>query len=61
MSKKKRVMRQSSVSQQLARLRLEGLVSARLDGKTIHYNIAEQIVRRRAVVVRVAVSGRLSR
>jgi DNA-binding transcriptional ArsR family regulator len=32
--------RQASVSQQLARLRLEGLVSARGDGKTIYYSIA---------------------
>ena len=45
MSKKKRVMRQSTVSQQLARLRLEGLVSARRDGKTIHYSIADDKVR----------------
>jgi ArsR family transcriptional regulator, virulence genes transcriptional regulator len=32
--------RQASVSQQLARLRLEGLVSTRRDGKTIYYSIA---------------------
>jgi ArsR family transcriptional regulator len=37
--------RQSSVSQQLARLRLEGLVSARRDGKTIYYSIASDRVR----------------
>ncbi len=29
--------RQAAVSQQLARLRLEGIVSARRDGKTIYY------------------------
>ena len=37
--------RQSTVSQQLARLRLEGLVSARRDGKTILYSIADEKVR----------------
>ncbi len=38
-------LRQSAVSQQLARLRLEGLVSARRDGKTIHYSLADDKVR----------------
>jgi DNA-binding transcriptional ArsR family regulator len=38
-------LRQSTVSQQLARLRLEGLVSARRDGKTIYYSIANERVR----------------
>jgi len=38
-------LRQSTVSQQLARLRLEGLVSARREGKTIHYSIADDKVR----------------
>ncbi len=33
--------RQSAVSQQLARLRLEGLVENRRDGKTIFYRIAD--------------------
>lgn len=32
-------LRQSTVSQQLARLRMDGLVAARRDGKTIHYSI----------------------
>lgn len=40
--------RQAAVSQQLARLRMEGLVEARRDGKTIHYSLsgerAEQLV-----------------
>ena len=38
-------LRQSTVSQQLARLRLEGLVEARRDGKTIYYSIANDRVR----------------
>ncbi len=33
--------RQASVSQQLARLRLEGLVHHRRAGKTIHYSLAD--------------------
>jgi DNA-binding transcriptional ArsR family regulator len=37
--------RQSTVSQQLARLRLEGLVSARREGKTIYYSIASDRAR----------------
>jgi DNA-binding transcriptional ArsR family regulator len=37
--------RQSTVSQQLARLRLEGLVSTRRDGKTIYYSIASDKAR----------------
>lgn len=37
--------RQSAVSQQLARLRIEGLVSARRDGKAIYYSIADERVR----------------
>jgi ArsR family transcriptional regulator, virulence genes transcriptional regulator len=38
-------LRQSTVSQQLARLRLEGLVAARRDGKTIYYSVANERVR----------------
>ena len=37
--------RQSTVSQQLARLRLEGLVSARRDGRTIYHRIASDRAR----------------
>jgi DNA-binding transcriptional ArsR family regulator len=33
--------RQAAVSQQLARLRLEGMVRARRDGKTIHYALKD--------------------
>lgn len=33
--------RQAAVSQQLARLRMEGLVKARRDGKTIYYSIED--------------------
>lgn len=33
--------RQAAVSQQLARLRAEGLVEARRDGKAIYYSIAD--------------------
>lgn len=33
--------RQAAVSQQLARLRAEGLVTARRDGKAIHYSIRD--------------------
>lgn len=34
--------RQAAVSQQLSRLRLEGLVTPRRDGKTIYYSLADQ-------------------
>jgi ArsR family transcriptional regulator len=34
--------RQAAVSQQLSRLRAEGLVATRRDGKTIHYRIADE-------------------
>ena len=37
--------RQSTVSQQLARLRLEGLVSSRRDGKSVYYTLANDDVR----------------
>jgi len=39
-------IRQSTVSQQLARLRLEGLVSFRRDGKQVYYSIADDDVRK---------------
>jgi DNA-binding transcriptional ArsR family regulator len=37
--------RQSTVSQQLARLRLDRLVATRRDGKTIYYSLANDDVR----------------
>ncbi|HZR88080.1 MAG TPA: metalloregulator ArsR/SmtB family transcription factor [Bradyrhizobium sp.] len=37
--------RQSTVSQQLARLRLDGLVSARREGTTIYYRLADEKVK----------------
>lgn len=38
-------MRQSSVSQHLARLRFDGLVETRREGKTIYYRLANKDVR----------------
>lgn len=38
--------RQAAVSQQLARLRQEGLVACRRDGKTIYYSLADHRARR---------------
>ncbi len=39
------LLRQSTVSQQLARLRLDGFVSTRRDGKAIYYSLANEDVR----------------
>ena len=39
-------LRQTTVSQQLARLRLDDLVTTRRDGKTIYYSLANDDVRR---------------
>lgn len=38
--------RQAAVSQQLARLRLEGLVNYRRDGKTIYYSLGDERAKR---------------
>jgi DNA-binding transcriptional ArsR family regulator len=38
-------LRQSSVSQHLARLRLDGLVQTKRNGKAIHYSLANDAVR----------------
>ena len=39
-------LRQPTVSQQLARLRFDGLVTTRRDGKAVHYSLANDDVRR---------------
>jgi DNA-binding transcriptional ArsR family regulator len=39
-------LRQSSVSQHLARLRFDGLVQTKRNGKAIHYSLANDAVRR---------------
>ena len=39
-------LRQPTVSQQLARLRMDGLVNTRRDGKTIYYSLASEEARR---------------
>lgn len=44
-------LRQANVSQQLARLRLDGLVEARRDGKMVYYRIADDDVRRMIAVI----------
>lgn len=43
--------RQAAVSQQLARLRAEGLVSARRDGKAMYYSLSEPRVARLIAVL----------
>lgn len=43
--------RQAAVSQQLARLRLEGLVSCRREGKTIFYSLEDPKVSRTIALV----------
>lgn len=44
-------LRQPNVSQQLARLRLDGLVDTRRDGKIIYYRLANDDVRRMITVI----------
>ena len=44
-------LRQSAVSQQLARLRYDGMVDTRRDGKTIYYSLADDDVRQVISVV----------
>jgi ArsR family transcriptional regulator len=39
-------LRQAAVSQQLARLRMEGLVAAERDGRSIRYSIADERAKR---------------
>lgn len=38
--------RQAAVSQQLARLRMEGLVSTRREGRTIYYSLSDKRVKK---------------
>lgn len=45
-------IRQTAVSQQLARLREDNLVRARREGKSIHYSIADEKVRKILVAAR---------
>jgi len=44
-------LRQSAVSQQLARLRYDGMVDTRRDGKTIYYCLANDDVRQLIAVI----------
>lgn len=44
-------LRQPIVSQQLARLRYDNLVTTRRDGKTVYYSIADEDVRRLTSVI----------
>ncbi len=44
-------LRQPTVSQQLARLRYDGLVTTRRDGKAIYYSIADENVRQIITVI----------
>ncbi len=44
-------LRQAMVSQQLARLRLDGMVVPRRDGKAIYYSLASEDVRRVIAVI----------
>jgi ArsR family transcriptional regulator len=44
--------RQAAVSQQLARLRLEGLVTTRRDGKAVYYSISDPKVDRMVALMR---------
>lgn len=44
-------MRQSAVSQQLARLRLDGLVTTRREGKLVYYSLADEKVQRLIAVI----------
>lgn len=44
-------LRQPTVSQQLARLRLDGLVTTRREGKTIYYSIADERLHRVIAII----------
>ena len=51
-------MPQAAVSQQLARLRLDGLVTARRDGRSIYYSIASRDAERIINTLHDMLSGR---
>lgn len=51
-------LRQPAVSQQLARLRLDGLVSTRREGKAIYYRLANEDVRQVLAVIYDIFCGR---
>jgi DNA-binding transcriptional ArsR family regulator len=44
-------LRQPAVSQQLARLRLDGLVTTRREGKAIYYSIANEDIKRAVMLL----------
>jgi DNA-binding transcriptional ArsR family regulator len=50
-------MPQAAVSQQLARLRLDGMVTARRDGRSIYYSIASKDVTRLIATLHDMLSG----
>ena len=50
-------MPQAAVSQQLARLRLDGLVTARRDGRSIYYSIASKDAKRLISTLHEMLSG----
>ncbi|MGR7995044.1 MULTISPECIES: ArsR/SmtB family transcription factor [unclassified Xanthobacter] len=51
-------LRQPAVSQQLARLRLDGLVTTRRDGKAVFYRLASEDVQRVLTVIYDIFCGR---
>ena len=54
-------MPQAAVSQQLARLRLDGLVTSRRDGRSIYYSIASEDASRLIETLHHMLSGEIRR